>query len=74
MIDGIEDTLGYNALRIADYEQLTGAGENAVDLHLRQFPGTFRGWRSQLPICSASNSWCSIGRSKLLMIIRGPTR
>ena len=48
MIEGIEDTLGYNALRIADYEQLTGAGENAVDLHLRQFPGTFRGWRSRL--------------------------
>src|ERR1700730_14650077 len=48
MIEKIEDTLGYNALRIADYEQLTGAGENAVDLHLRQFPGTFRGWRSRL--------------------------
>jgi hypothetical protein len=48
MIDGIEDTLGYNALRIADYERLTGAGENAVDLHLREFPGTFRGWRSRL--------------------------
>ncbi len=48
MIENIEDTLGYNALRIADYEQLTGAGENAVDLHLRQFPDTFRGWRSRL--------------------------
>jgi hypothetical protein len=48
MIEGIEDTVGYNALRIADYEQLTGAGENAVDLHLREFPGTFRGWRSRL--------------------------
>jgi hypothetical protein len=48
MIEKIEDTLGYNALRIADYEQLTGAGENAVDLHLRQFPETFRGWRSRL--------------------------
>jgi hypothetical protein len=48
MIEGIEDTLGYNALRIADYEQLTGAGENAVDLRLREFPGTFRGWRSRL--------------------------
>jgi hypothetical protein len=48
MIENIEDTLGYNALRIADYEQLTGVGENAVDLRLRQFPGTFRGWRSRL--------------------------
>ena len=48
MIEKLEDTLGYNALRIADYEQLTGSGENAVDLHLRQFPETFRGWRSRL--------------------------
>ncbi|SEC07820.1 hypothetical protein SAMN05444161_0460 [Rhizobiales bacterium GAS191] len=48
MIEKIEDTVGYNALRISDYEALTGAGENAVDLHLRQFPGTFRGWRSRL--------------------------
>jgi hypothetical protein len=48
MIEKIEDTIGYNALRISDYEALTGAGENAVDLHLRQFPGTFRGWRSRL--------------------------
>jgi hypothetical protein len=48
MIEQIEDTVGYNALRIADYEQLTGAGENAVDLHLRLFPGTFRGWHSRL--------------------------
>jgi len=48
MIEKLEDTIGYNALRIADYETLTGAGENAVDLHLRQFPGTFRGWRSRL--------------------------
>jgi hypothetical protein len=48
MIEKLEDTVGYNALRISDYEELTGAGENAVDLHLRQFPGTFRGWRSKL--------------------------
>ncbi|MFI5016078.1 MAG: hypothetical protein ACHQAY_27395 [Hyphomicrobiales bacterium] len=48
MIEKIEDTLGYNALRISRYEQLTGAGENAVDMHLRQFPGTFRGWHSRL--------------------------
>ena len=48
MVAGIEDTLGYNALRLSDYEELTGAGENAVDLRLRQFPETFRGWRSRL--------------------------
>jgi len=48
MIERLEDTIGYNALRISDYEQLTGAGENATDLHLRLFPGTFRGWRSRL--------------------------
>jgi hypothetical protein len=48
MIKKLEDTVGYNALRLSDYEELTGAGENAVDLHLRQFPGTFRGWRSRL--------------------------
>jgi hypothetical protein len=48
MIEKLEDTAGYNALRISDYEELTGVGENAVDLHLRQFPGTFRGWHSRL--------------------------
>jgi len=48
MVLGIEDTVGYNALRIAGYEKMVGPGENAVELRLRQFPGTFRGYRCHL--------------------------
>ena len=48
MVLGIEDTVGYNALRIAEYERAVGSGENAVELSLRQFPGTFRGYRCSL--------------------------
>lgn len=48
MVLGLEDTVGYNALRIAEYERAVGSGENAVELGLRQFPGTFRGYRSSL--------------------------
>ncbi len=48
MVLGIEDTVGYNALRIAEYERAVGSGENAVELALRQFPGTFRGYRCSL--------------------------
>lgn len=48
MVLGLEDTLGYNPLRIADYERAVGPGENAVDPNLRQFPRTFRGYRCQL--------------------------
>ncbi|GGH25758.1 hypothetical protein GCM10007036_33080 [Alsobacter metallidurans] len=48
MVLGIEDTVGYNALRIAEYEKAVGPGENAVELRLRQFPGTFRGYRCNL--------------------------
>ncbi len=48
MVFGIEDTLGYNALRIADYERAVGSGENAVDMSLRKFPGTFEGYRCRL--------------------------
>ncbi len=48
MVLGIEDTLGYNALRIADYEKAVGSGENAVDMSLRKFPGTFEGYRCRL--------------------------
>ena len=32
---GIQNTLGYNPLRIAAYEKAVGPGENAVDLNLR---------------------------------------
>jgi hypothetical protein len=45
---GLEDTIGYNPLRLADYERAIGPGENAVDPNLRQFPGTFRGYRCRL--------------------------
>jgi hypothetical protein len=48
MVFGIEDTVGYNALRLADYEKIVGVGENAVETELRKFPGTFRGYRCRL--------------------------
>lgn len=48
MILGLENTLGYNPLRIADYERAVGPGDNAVDPNLRQYPGTFRGYRCKL--------------------------
>jgi hypothetical protein len=48
MVLGLEDTIGYNPLRLADYERAVGAGENAVDPNLRVFPGTFRGYRCSL--------------------------
>ena len=48
MVLGLEDTIGYNPLRISDYERAVGPGENAGDLNLRHFPGTFRGYRSKL--------------------------
>ena len=48
MVLGLEDTLGYNPLRISDYERAVGPGENAVDPNLRKFPGTFRGYRCEL--------------------------
>ena len=48
MVLGLEDTLGYNPLRLADYEKAVGPGENAVDPNLRQFPATFRGYKCRL--------------------------
>jgi hypothetical protein len=48
MVFGLEDTIGYNPLRLSDYEKAIGPGENAVDPNLRQFPGTFRGYRCRL--------------------------
>jgi len=48
MVLGLEDTLGYNPLRLADYERAVGPGENAVDPNLRKFPGTFRGYKCRL--------------------------
>ena len=48
MVLGLEDTIGYNPLRLADYEKAVGPGENAVDPNLRTFPGTFRGYKCRL--------------------------
>jgi hypothetical protein len=48
MVLGLEDTLGYNPLRLADYDRAVGPGENAVDPNLRQFPSTFRGYKCRL--------------------------
>jgi hypothetical protein len=48
MVLGLEDTIGYNPLRLADYERAVGPGENAADPNLRQFPATFRGYRCSL--------------------------
>ena len=48
MVFKLENTVGYNPLRIADYERAVGPGESAVDPNLRIFPGTFRGYGSRL--------------------------
>lgn len=48
MVLQLEDTIGYNPLRLADYERAIGPGENAADPNLRTFPGTFRGYRCRL--------------------------
>lgn len=48
MVLGLEDTIGYNPLRLADYERAVGPGENAADPNLRTFPASFRGYKSQL--------------------------
>ncbi len=48
MVLELENTLGYNPLRIADYERAIGPGENAADPNLRQFPDTFRGYKCRL--------------------------
>jgi len=48
MLYGVEDTLGYNPLRIAPYERATGAAETAHEPKQRPFPRSFRGYRSRL--------------------------
>ncbi|WP_112664481.1 YfhO family protein [Microvirga flavescens] len=48
MVFGIEDIIGYNPLRLADYERAVGPGENAEDPNLRQFPASFRGYKCRL--------------------------
>ncbi|MET0428037.1 MAG: hypothetical protein ABW026_06020 [Microvirga sp.] len=48
MVFGLEDIIGYNPLRLADYERAVGPGENAEDPNLRQFPAIFRGYKCRL--------------------------
>ena len=48
MVFKLQDTAGYNPLRIAAYERATGVAESANDLNLRTFPDTFRGYNSRL--------------------------
>ncbi len=48
MVLQIEDIIGYNPLRLADYERAVGPGENAEDPNLRTFPATFRGYKCRL--------------------------
>ena len=48
MVFKLQDTAGYNPLRIAAYERATGVAESAADLNLRTFPDTFRGYNSRL--------------------------
>jgi hypothetical protein len=48
MVLKLENTLGYNPLRISNYERAVGPGENAEDPYQRHFPGTFRGYKCTL--------------------------
>ncbi|MGH6848553.1 MAG: YfhO family protein [Methylocella sp.] len=48
MVLKLENTLGYNPLRIDDYDRAVGPGQNAEDLTFRRYPGTFRGYNSHL--------------------------
>lgn len=48
MVLEIEDIIGYNPLRLADYERAIGPGENAEDPNLRSFPTSFRGYECEL--------------------------
>ncbi len=48
MVLKLENTLGYNPLRIDDYERAVGPGQDAEDFALRHYPDTFRGYNSRL--------------------------
>ena len=48
MVLQLENTVGYNPLRIDGYERAVGPGDNAGDPNLRHFPGTFRGYKCKL--------------------------
>lgn len=48
MVFKFENTLGYNPLRIDDYDRAVGTGQDAEELAYRRYPGTFRGYNSRL--------------------------
>jgi hypothetical protein len=48
MIFKLQNSAGYNPLRIAAYERSVGVGESTNDPRLRSFPDTFRGYNSRL--------------------------
>ena len=48
MVLKLEDTAGYNPLRIGAYSRAVGVGENSDAPHWRAFPDTFRGYNSRL--------------------------
>lgn len=48
MVLELENTIGYNPLRLSDYERAVGPGENAADANMRHFPGLFRGYKGRL--------------------------
>ncbi|HET6375273.1 MAG TPA: hypothetical protein VFF88_04425, partial [Methylocella sp.] len=48
MVLKLEDTLGYNPLRIDAYDRAVGTGQDAEDFALRRYPDTFRGYNSRL--------------------------
>jgi hypothetical protein len=48
MVFKFENTLGYNPLRIDEYDRAVGTGQDAEELAYRRYPGTFRGYNSRL--------------------------
>ena len=48
MMYRLENTVGYNPLRISEYERAVGPGDNSGDISLRHFPESFRGYNSTL--------------------------
>jgi hypothetical protein len=44
MVRGVENTLGYNPLRLADYERLMEPGQNSHIFETRAYPVTFAGY------------------------------
>ena len=58
----LENTVGYNPLRIDGYERAVGPGDNAGDPNLRHFPGTFRGYKCKLAAL--------LGLEYLVLIVR----